>query len=103
MDEPALVSLNLMVEFVELKGDRALEVKLSNDVRTRGIWTASSIGEWISNALSPAEGEGKERWAKFASHMEGFSYIEWQARVRACRKAQQDEEDRLQAALNTTE
>ena len=44
---------SIEVAFVELKGDAALEDELCDDERTRGVWTAHSIGKWISSKVAP--------------------------------------------------
>lgn len=95
---------SIQVEFVELKGDKTLEAQLLKDDRTKGIWTASSIGEWISKSVSPQGGESNQNWVRFSAHMARFSYSNWQSGVRECRKAQQEEideeTDRLLAAFS---
>jgi hypothetical protein len=64
------------VRFVELKGGIEFEAELSRDERTRGIWTASSIGLWIAqNVIGP---DPNENGRALQDHFRSFEYPAWQ-------------------------
>jgi 50S ribosome-binding GTPase len=68
------------VKFVELGGGKELEHEFSADDRTKGIWTASSIGKWISRNVTGSESDGDGK--AFQAHLENFDYKAWQKGVR---------------------
>ncbi|CAB9518895.1 expressed unknown protein [Seminavis robusta] len=86
---------SISVEFVELKGDRRKEDSYNEDERTKGIWTTSSIGTWITqNAMEGTE----ENCGKVHAFLSAFDYPNWQEGVRKCRKERKEQEEREREA-----
>jgi len=76
------------VEFVELDGDSEYELRLSTDPRTKGVWTTSSIGRWISNMTQQ---ENDSAWNSLQNHLGSFSYQVWKEGVLECRRQRREE------------
>ena len=84
---------SIEVAFVELKGDAALEDELCDDERTQGVWTAHSIGKWISSKVAPEADD----WKRFDDHMGSFSYSQWRDGVRRSREEARKQEEQTDA------
>ena len=82
---------DITVEFVELNGDKELEDTFKKDFSLDGIWTCSSIGQWLSDVTKPKDDVRSKHWSMFDDHMKNFRYRRWQEGVRESRELRRRE------------